>query len=248
MARALDFPDISANSIDAVSDRDFLLEFLADASICMVHFSRLAEELILWSTAEFGFIELPDAFTTGSSIMPQKKNPDVAELTRGRTGRVFGDLVALLTTMKALPLSYNRDLQEDKEPLFHTVDTLGLCVELYCVMLPKIKFKGENMAAAASQGFLNATDFADYLVGKGVAFRDAHHITGRAVAFALENNLELHEVPLDRLQTFFNGVESDVYDALELDAVVNRRLSTGGTATAQVKEAISKAMSDLEKE
>lgn len=248
VARALNFPVISANSIDAVSDRDFLLEFLADAGICMVHFSRLAEELILWSTAEFSFIELPDAFTTGSSIMPQKKNPDVAELTRGRTGRVFGDLMALLTTMKALPLSYNRDLQEDKEPLFHTVDTLGLCVELYCAMLPKIKFNGEKMAAAANQGFLNATDFADYLVGKGVAFRDAHHITGRAVAFALDNSLELHEVPLDQLQSFFEGVESDVYDALDLDAVVNRRQSIGGTSTDRVKEAISKAMSDLEKD
>ncbi len=182
VARALNFPEVSANSIDTVSDRDFLLEFLADASICMVHFSRLAEELILWSTAEFDFVELPDAFTTGSSIMPQKKNPDVAELTRGRTGRVFGDLIALLTTMKALPLSYNRDLQEDKEPLFHAVDTLSSCVELYCTMLPKVKFKGKQMATAANQGFLNATDFADYLVGKGVAFRDAHHITGRAVA------------------------------------------------------------------
>lgn len=241
VACALNFPEISANSIDAVSDRDFLLEFLADASICMVHFSRLAEELILWSTAEFDFIELPDAFTTGSSIMPQKKNPDVAELTRGRTGRVFGDLVALLTTMKALPLSYNRDLQEDKEPLFHAVDTLGSCVELYCAMLPKIKFKGKKMTAAANQGFLNATDFADYLVGKGVAFRDAHNITGRAVAFALENSLELHEISLDQLQTFFDGIDSDVYAALELDAVVNRRQSMGGTATDRVKEAISKA-------
>lgn len=246
VARALNFPEISANSIDTVSDRDFMLEFLADASICMVHFSRLAEELILWSTAEFNFVELPDAFTTGSSIMPQKKNPDVAELTRGRTGRVFGDLVALLTTMKALPLSYNRDLQEDKEPLFHAVDTVSSCVELYYAMLPKIKFKGNEMATAANQGFLNATDFADYLVGKGVAFRDAHHITGRAVAYALDNDLELHDLSLDQLQTFFDGIDSDVYGALELDAVVNRRQSTGGTATEQVKKAISKARSVLE--
>ena len=248
VARALNFPRISANSIDAVSDRDFLLEFLADASICMVHFSRLAEELILWSTAEFDFIELPDAFTTGSSIMPQKKNPDVAELTRGRTGRVFGDLMALLTMMKALPLSYNRDLQEDKEPLFHAVDTLSSCVELYCAMLPKIQFRGKQMATAANNGFLNATDFADYLVGKGVAFRDAHHMTGRAVAYALDNGLELHEVPLEALQRFFDGIGSDVYAALELNAVVNRRQSVGGTATAQVKEAISKAKSAMKKD
>jgi len=248
VAQALDFPEVSANSIDTVSDRDFLMEFLADAGICMVHFSRLAEELILWSTAEFDFVELPDAFTTGSSMMPQKKNPDVAELTRGKTGRVFGDLMALLTMMKALPLSYNRDLQEDKEPMFHAVDTLSSCLELYCAMLPKIRFKRQQMTAAANKGFLNATDFADYLVRKGMAFRDAHHITGRAVAYALENKLELHEVPLEKLQMFFSAIGADVYAALQPDTMVNRRQTSGGTATAQVKEAIQKAKASIQRD
>ncbi|MFZ0243163.1 MAG: argininosuccinate lyase, partial [Desulfobacterales bacterium] len=206
-ADLLDFPAISANSIDAVADRDFSLEFLAAASICMVHLSRLSEEMILWSSAEFGFIELPDAFATGSSIMPQKKNPDVAELVRGKSGRVFGNLMALLTVMKGLPLAYNRDLQEDKELLFDSVDTLQACIEIYAMMLPQITVNRQAMRDATRTGFLNATDFADYLVGKGMAFRNAHHCVGQAVGYALAHHKELEQLTLDELKTFSNLIQ-----------------------------------------
>ena len=240
-AELLNFPTISSNSIDAVSDRDFMIEFLAAASICMVHFSRLSEELILWSTAEFRFIELPDAFATGSSIMPQKKNPDVAELVRGKSGRVFGSLFGLLTIMKGLPLAYNRDLQEDKEMLFDSVDTLQACLEIYTLMLPKLTVNREAMRSATTQGFLNATDFADYLVVKGVPFRQAHHIVGQAVGYALENNKELHDLSLDELKSFSSLIQEDVFDTLSTAAMIDRRKSAGGTATENVRSAISDA-------
>ena len=245
-AELLNFPKISANSLDAVSDRDFSLEFLSAASICMVHLSRLSEEVILWSTAEFGFIELPDAFATGSSIMPQKKNPDVAELVRGKSGRVFGSLMALLTIMKGLPLAYNRDLQEDKELLFDSVDTLQACLEIYTLMLPKIKVNRENMRTAAQTGFINATDFADYLVGKGMPFRNAHHCVGQAVGYALAHNKELHDLSLDELKSFSALIQEDVFEILSTEAMIDRRRSAGGTSTENVRAAIAAARAVLE--
>jgi argininosuccinate lyase len=244
-AELLNFPKISANSIDAVSDRDFIIEYLAAAGICMVHFSRLSEELILWSTAEFGFIELPDAFTTGSSIMPQKKNPDVAELVRGKSGRVFGSLMAMLTLMKGLPLAYNRDMQEDKEPLFDTVDTLQSVIEIYSRMLPKLIVKAKVMHSATGKGFLNATDFADYLVAKGLPFRSAHHCVGQAVSHALSQHKELDELSLDELRSFCPLIQQDVFEVLTTEAMINRRKSLGGTATENVRQAIEAAREAL---
>jgi argininosuccinate lyase len=245
-AELLNFPKISANSLDAVSDRDFSLEFLSAASICMVHLSRLSEEVILWSTAEFGFIELPDAFATGSSIMPQKKNPDVAELVRGKSGRVFGSLMALLTIMKGLPMAYNRDLQEDKELLFDSVDTLQACLEIYTMMLPKIKVNREVMRTATQTGFINATDFADYLVGKGMPFRTAHHVVGQAVGYALAHKKELHDLSLDELKSFSALIQGDVFEILSTEAMIDRRRSAGGTATENVRAAIAVARAALE--
>jgi argininosuccinate lyase len=199
VAQLLAFSRVSANSMDAVSDRDFAMEFLAAASICMVHLSRLSEEFVLWSTSEFGFITLADAFATGSSIMPQKKNPDIPEIVRGKTGRVFGSLMALLTLMKSLPMAYNRDMQEDKEPLFDAVDTLKACLHINVQMIPRITVNREAMRKAASVGFLNATDMADYLVGKGMPFRKAHACVGSAVAYALDKGCELDQLTLDEL-------------------------------------------------
>lgn len=245
-AELLNFPKISANSLDAVADRDFSLEFISAASICMVHLSRLSEELILWSTAEFGFIELPDAFATGSSIMPQKKNPDVAELVRGKSGRVFGSLMALLTIMKGLPLAYNRDLQEDKELLFDSVDTLQSCIEIYTLMLPSVRVNREIMRAATQAGFLNATDFADYLVGKGMPFRNAHHCVGQAVGYALAHSRELHDLSLEELKSFSALVQEDVFEMLSTEAMIDRRRSAGGTATEKVLAAIATARTALE--
>ena len=240
-AELLGFDAVSANSIDAVSDRDFMLEFLAAAGICMIHFSRLSEEIILWSTAEFNFIELPDSFATGSSIMPQKKNPDVPELVRGKTGAVIGNLTALLTMMKSLPLAYNRDMQEDKAPLFETVDTLAACIEVYTAMLPQITFNKENMQIAASTGFLDATDLADYLVNRGVAFREAHRLVGEAVGYALSKKKELHELTLEELQTFSGLIQDDIFSYLEINRMVDRRTSYGGTAGKNVRRAIAEA-------
>jgi argininosuccinate lyase len=245
-AELLGFAAISANSVDAVSDRDFILEFLSCAGICMIHFSRLSEELILWSTAEFNFIELPDSFATGSSIMPQKKNPDVPELVRGKTGAVIGNLMALLTMMKSLPLSYNRDMQEDKAPLFDTVDTLIACIGIYCDMLPEIKFKVSAMLQAASRGFLDATDLADYLVARGLAFREAHHLVGKAVNFALAHNKELYQLSLEQLQSFSAVIREDVFSFLETRQMVERRTSAGGTADKNVRLAIAAAEKKLE--
>ncbi|MDX2447272.1 MAG: argininosuccinate lyase [Desulfobacterales bacterium] len=240
-AELLGFSRVSPNSMDAVSDRDFILEFLANASICMVHFSRLSEEIILWSSSEFTFIEMPDAFATGSSIMPQKKNPDVPELVRGKTGGVFGDLLAVLTLMKSLPLAYNRDMQEDKLPLFRSVDTLSDCIDIYIQMLPKIHINKERMLQAASVGFLNATDLADYLVVKGMTFREAHGCVGKAVGFAIDQEKELNELSLKELKTFSSLIESDVYSYLAMDQMIERRTSFGGTAKQNVIEEIAKA-------
>ncbi len=246
VARELKFSQVAANSMDTVSDRDFILEFLAAASICMMHLSRLSEELILWSSAEFGFVELPDAFATGSSIMPQKKNPDVPELVRGKCGGVYGALVAMLTTMKGLPLTYNRDMQEDKRPLFEAVDTLQACIAMYSRMLPCLNFQTERMRQAAAGGYLNATDLADYLVERGVPFREAHSCAGKAVRFALAQGKELHDLSLAELKTFAPQVEADVFEALALEQVVDRRSCEGGTARRRVTEAIQNARRHLD--
>ena len=248
VAELLDFPAVSGNSMDAVSARDFAMEFLSAASICMVHLSRLSEELVLWSTAEFGFITLSDAFATGSSIMPQKKNPDIPEIVRGKTGRVIGSLMALLTLMKSLPMAYNRDMQEDKEPLFDAVDTLTACLHINVQMIPRITVNREVMRRAASVGFLNATDMADYLVGKGLPFRKAHAVVGSAVAHALNKGKELHELSLDELKSFSSLIADDLFDHLTLEHMVDRRKSHGGTAQTNVAAAIADARKALDGE
>ncbi len=240
-AELLGFSRISENSIDAVSDRDFMMEFLSCASICMVHMSRLSEELVLWSSTEFSFVDLPDAFCTGSSIMPQKKNPDIPELVRGKTGRVFGSQIALQTLMKSLPLAYNRDMQEDKGPLFDAVDTLRACLNIYTRMIPLIKVNREVTDRESNRGYLNATDLADYLVEKGMPFRVAHSCVGKAVAYALGVKKELHDLSLDELRQFSELIEEDIYFALSVQQVINRRRSYGGTATENVKAAIKRA-------
>ncbi len=247
-AQLLEFSSVSANSIDAVSDRDFIVEFISAASLSMVHLSRISEELIIWSSSEFGFIELPDSFATGSSIMPQKKNPDVPELVRGKTGRVFGDLMSILTIMKSLPLSYNRDMQEDKATLFDTVDILTECVGIYIAMLPKLKINKEAMLRATSTGFLNATDMADYLVTKGMPFRQAHDCVGNAVFYALSKNQELHELSLEEMKSFSKIIEADIFNILSTEQMISRRKSIGGTATENVNAAIKSAGKRLEKE
>jgi len=241
----LGFDRLCENSMDAVSDRDFIMEFISHAGICMIHLSRLSEELILWSSSEFSFISISDAFTTGSSIMPQKKNPDVAELVRGKTGRVLGSLVAIMTTMKSLPMAYNKDMQEDKEPLFNTVDTLSICLAVYTRMFPRIQVHAGNMRAACKQGFLNATDFADYLVNRGMPFRQAHAVAGNAVAKALETGRELDDMSLSELQQCSDLVSSDVFDFISLDQMIARRISAGGTAFANVRTAVEKAQKEL---
>ncbi len=247
-AMLLGFPKVSDNSMDSVSDRDFIIEFLSSASICMVHFSRMSEEFILWSSSEFGFIELPDSFATGSSIMPQKKNPDVSELVRGKTGRVFGDLMAVLTMMKSLPLTYNRDMQEDKTSLFDTVDILISCIDIYRKMLPKIKIDKEAMLRAASRGYLNATDLADYLANRGMAFREAHGCAGKAVSSAIGQKKELHELSIAELKSFSSLISEDVYTFLATEQVINRRKSYGGTACENVAAAIKAAENRLREE
>lgn len=235
VARLLDFPRISKNSIDAVSDRDFVLEFLSASAILFVHLSRLAEEMILWSSEEFAFIELPDHYCTGSSMMPQKKNPDVPELIRGKTGRVFGHLQALLTVMKGLPLAYNRDLQEDKVPLFDTVDTVKASLGMMRELIRKIKVKKDRMLAAAQDGFMNATDLADYLVSRGLSFRSAHALVGRVVRFCLDRHRRIEELSLNELKRFSPKIDKDVYVYLTAEAAVQRRRATGGTALANVR-------------
>ncbi|MGE0083297.1 MAG: argininosuccinate lyase [Desulfococcaceae bacterium] len=247
-AQLLDFPKVSANSMDTVADRDFAIEFLSAASICMMHLSRMSEELILWSSSEFAFIEISDAFTTGSSIMPQKKNPDVCELVRGKTGRVYGDLITLLTLMKSLPMCYNRDMQEDKEPLFDAADTLKLCLAVFDRMLPHIRIKSDVMTKAAESGFLNATDMADYLVNKGIPFREAHSIAGKAVAYAISRQKELHELSVPELKDFSDLFAEDLFDYLGTEQMLSRRQSFGGTAKENVKQAIALAQENLKNE
>ena len=237
-ARALGFDAVARNSLDAVSDRDFAIEFCAAASMTMMHLSRLSEELIIWMSPRFGFIDLPDRFCTGSSIMPQKKNPDVAELVRGKTGRVYGHLVALLTLMKGQPLAYNKDNQEDKEPLFDTVDTLEMTLAIYADLVGGIDVKAERMRAAASEGFATATDLADYLVKKGAAFRDAHEAVARAVRHAESAGRDLSELPLDELKTFSPLIGNEVFEVLKLDGSVASRNHAGGTAPDQVRSAV----------
>ena len=224
------------NSMDAVSDRDFCLELMSALSILMMHLSRFSEELILWSSWEFGFVELSDAYTTGSSIMPQKKNPDMAELIRGKTGRVYGDLMTLLTTMKGLPLAYNKDMQEDKEPVFDAVDTVKLCLGILTPMLKTMKVKEDNMYAAAQRGFINATDLADYLVRKGLPFREAYKISGSVVSYCIANGQVLETLPLAEYQNFSDVFAEDLYDAIDLRNAVNRRSSKGGTSAASGEE------------
>jgi argininosuccinate lyase len=246
-AELLGFEEVSANSVDSVSDRDFIIEFLSAAAICMMHLSRLSEELIMWSSAEFGFIELPDAFATGSSIMPQKKNPDVAELIRGKSGRAFGNLMAMLTLMKSLPLSYNRDMQEDKALLFDTADVLTACLEIYIQLLPNIAINKIVMQKAVASGYLNATDMADYLVTKGLPFREAHHCVGRVVRYALGLKKEIHELSLKELRQHAPQIEEDIFDYLGTQQMIDRRTSIGGTATQTVKTAIKAAGQKLKK-
>lgn len=235
VAKLLGFPRISKNSMDAVSDRDFLIEFVAAAAILFVHLSRLAEELVLWSSHEFGFIELPDGYCTGSSMMPQKKNPDVPELIRGKSGRVFGHLQALLTIMKGLPLAYNRDMQEDKVPLFDTADTAKASVKIMAEVIGGIKIRRERMRSAAQDGFMNATDLADYLVARGMPFRTAHEVAGKVVQFCLAQGKRIEELPLAELRNFSDRIEKNVYDYLSVEALVGRRRSLGGTARRNVE-------------
>lgn len=237
----LGFEAVCENSLDAVSDRDFAIEFCSNTAICLMHLSRIAEEVVLWMSAQFKFIDLPDRFCTGSSIMPQKKNPDVPELVRGKTGRAYGNLMSLLTLMKSQPLAYNKDNQEDKEPLFDSVDTLLGCLRAFADMLPAIKVQESAMRAAAKDGFSTATDLADYLVRKGLAFRDAHEVVGLAVAFGVEHSQDLSDMPLDVLQGFSKQIEADVYDVLTLEGSVNARNHIGGTAPEAVCAAIDRA-------
>jgi len=244
-AKQLGFRDVVSNSMDAVSDRDFVLDFLSFSSITMVHLSRLSEELILWSSKEFSFIILPDSHTTGSSIMPQKKNPDMCELIRGKTGRVCGSLMALLMTMKGLPLAYNKDMQEDKEGVFDTVDTIQSSLKIYSTMLPGVQVHAERMRDAAGAAFSNATDLADYLSRKGLPFREAHKVVGRLVAICLEKNISLESLPLETMQEFSPLIGADIMEYLQLDAVVNARDSLGGTAATQVKRQIKRARQQL---
>lgn len=240
-AQLLGFERPAENSLDAVSDRDFAIEFSAASSILMMHLSRFSEELILWSSAQFGFIELSDSFCTGSSIMPQKKNPDVPELIRGKTGRIFGHLIGLLTLMKSQPLAYNKDNQEDKEPLFDSVDNLKGSLKVFAEMIPAITCRRETMREAAMQGFATATDLADYLVRKGTAFRDAHEVVGQAVAYGVEQRRDLSQMSLEELQQFSSSIQQDVFDVLTLEGSVAARDHIGGTAPNQVRSAIQRA-------
>lgn len=235
VAKLLGFDSVSENSIDAVSDRDFVLEFLCHASIFMMHVSRIAEEIVIWSSQEFGFIELPEAFTTGSSIMPQKKNPDVSELMRSKTGRIYGTLISLLTVMKGLPLSYNRDMQEDKEALFNAVDTLKLTITVLAQMLEKTKFNKDKLYETASEGFSTATDVAEYLAIKGLPFRTAHEITGRMIRYCIENNKKLSDLSIKEYKSFSDLIKKDIYKFLDAHESANAKKSYGGTAAESVK-------------
>lgn len=239
LAKELDFDGICPNSIDAVSDRDFALEFLSDASILMMHLSRFCEELIIWNSTEFGFIDMDDAFSTGSSIMPQKKNPDMAELIRGKTGRVYGDMITLFTLMKSLPLAYNKDMQEDKPPVFDAADTLKASIGIFTEMISTITFNKDTMRAAVKNGFMNATDAADYLVRKGIPFRDCHEIIGRIVLHCVNNNTAIEDIPLETLREFSDKFDEDIYENITAEACVNAKKSKGSTSFASVREQLA---------
>ena len=245
VAEELGFDEISENSMDAVSDRDFILDFLYASSVLMMHLSRLSEELVLWSSQEFGFITISDAFCTGSSIMPQKKNPDMPELIRGKTGRVYGHLISLLTTMKGLPLAYNKDMQEDKEALFDAADTIEICLEILSRLLGEVTFNRDRLSSAIEKGFLAATDLADYLVGKGVTFREAHEIVGKMVLFAVEKGKELHDLTLNEMRGFTKKINKDVHPWLDPASTVKRRDIHGGTGPNAVKQSLEKARREL---
>ena len=241
VARELGFDRISRNSMDAVSDRDFVLDFLYNASVLMMHLSRLSEELVLWSSQEFGFLVISDAFSTGSSIMPQKKNPDLPELIRGKTGRAYGNLMGLLTTMKGLPLAYNKDMQEDKEALFDSAKTVLMCLRVMGSLLGEVSFKSDVLKEATERGYLVATDLADYLVGKGITFREAHEIVGKMVVLAIESKRELHELSLEEMKTYNRQIDKDVYAWLDPQLTVGRRNIPGGTGPDAVKNEIAAA-------
>ncbi len=241
VADALGFDSVTMNSLDGVSDRDFVIELAGVLSLIMMHLSRFCEELILWSSHEFSFVEMDDAYSTGSSIMPQKKNPDVAELIRGKTGRVYGHLMGLLTTMKGLPLAYNKDMQEDKEPIFDAVDTVKLCLPVFCDMISSMKVNKNVMLRGAKGGFTNATDAADYLVKKGLPFREAHAVVGQMVFYAIERNMSLDELSMEEFKKFSEIIEKDIYDAISMQTCVNDRKIIGGPAKATVESAIKQA-------
>ncbi len=245
VASELGFSGVTQNSLDGVSDRDFCIELASDLSIIMMHLSRFSEELILWSSHEFSFVEMDDAYSTGSSIMPQKKNPDVAELIRGKTGRVYGHLMGLLTTMKGIPLAYNKDMQEDKEPIFDAVDTVKLCLPVFCDMIKTMKVKKDVMLKGAKGGFTNATDLADYLVKKGMPFRDAHAVVGRLVFYSIEKNCALDDLSLDEMKEFSEIIEADIYDAISMETCVNERCVIGGPAKTMTEKAIKAAEAEL---
>ncbi len=238
-AELLGFDGPTLNSMDSVSDRDYLLEFLSALSIVMMHLSRFSEEIIIWNSDEYKFIEIDDAYSTGSSIMPQKKNPDIAELVRGKAGRVYGDLMALFTVMKGLPLAYNKDMQEDKEAAFDAFDTVKNCIVLFTGMLDTIKFRKDRMAESAMRGFTNATDAADYLVGKGVPFREAHGIVGRLVLYCIEKNTSIDALPLAEMRTISNKFEEDIYEAVSLKTCVEKRLTTGAPGRAAMEKVLA---------
>jgi argininosuccinate lyase len=245
VANELGFDVISYNSMDAVSDRDFVLEFLFEAAVIMMHLSRLSEELVIWATKEFDFVALPDAFCTGSSIMPQKKNPDVPELIRGKTGRVYGHLIALLTIMKALPLTYNKDMQEDKEPLFDAFDTVKQCLSVMTRLLRSVSFNKEVMRKAVDKGYLVATELADYLVKKGMTFRHAHEVVGRMVSYAIGKDKELGQLTLEEMRRFSSQIEEDVYEWLDPSFGIKRKEIDGGTGPRMVRKAIERAREEL---
>ena len=245
LADQLGFAEVCENGMDGVSDRDFALEFLSDASICMMHLSRFCEELILWSSTEFGFIEIDDAYSTGSSIMPQKKNPDMAELIRGKTGRVYGDLITLLTLMKGLPLAYNKDMQEDKPPVFDAVETLSACLNIFADMLDTMKIKTDTMEKAAKYGYMNATDAADYLVSKGVPFRECHEIIGEIVLYCISHGQAIEELSLDQLRDFSPEFGPDIYEKIDLRACVKAKKSEGSTSFESVEKMLADASSYL---
>ncbi|MBI5886594.1 MAG: argininosuccinate lyase [Deltaproteobacteria bacterium] len=247
VARLLGFARVTENSIDAVSDRDFTIEFISACAIMMMHISRLSEELILWSSQEFRFVELSDAFSTGSSIMPQKKNPDVCELGRGKTGRIYGNLTAILSVMKALPLAYNKDMQEDKEPLFDTVDTVKAVLRIYPPMLASMRVRKDEMRSACETGFLNATDAADYLVKKGLPFRDAHHVAGRLVAYCIKKGKTLGALELVEWRGFSKLFGPDITKAVSIETSVAARRIHGGTSPANVKKRLKEVMAELKK-